>query len=163
MQGKVQMVVVLRDGEEVHGVIEWYDRSSSSLPPRRPESDDLQTLDQVHVIKEGDAIESELRPPARFSAAFLFASNARRADATFNGTLCSRHTWARKAGQPGPRFPRRLAPACFRGANEKPDGTALARGSLKMLRFADGCSSDVRRENRGVSQNAGTRRHTPAG
>ena len=27
MQGKVQMVVVLRDGEEVHGIIEWYDRS----------------------------------------------------------------------------------------------------------------------------------------
>lgn len=31
MQGKVQMVVVLRDGEEVHGVIEWYDRSCLKL------------------------------------------------------------------------------------------------------------------------------------
>ena len=31
MQGKVPMVVVLRDGEEVHGVIEWYDRSCLKL------------------------------------------------------------------------------------------------------------------------------------
>jgi len=31
MQGKIQMVVVLRDGEEVHGVIEWYDRSCLKL------------------------------------------------------------------------------------------------------------------------------------
>ncbi len=27
MQSKTPMVIVLRDGEEVHGVIEWYDRS----------------------------------------------------------------------------------------------------------------------------------------
>jgi len=27
MQSKTQMVVVLRDGEQIHGVIEWYDRS----------------------------------------------------------------------------------------------------------------------------------------
>lgn len=27
MQSKTVMVVVLRDGEEVHGIIEWYDRS----------------------------------------------------------------------------------------------------------------------------------------
>jgi len=27
MQSKTLMVVVLRDGEEVHGVIEWYDRN----------------------------------------------------------------------------------------------------------------------------------------
>jgi sRNA-binding regulator protein Hfq len=31
MQGKTQMVVVLRDGEELHGVIEWYDRSCLKL------------------------------------------------------------------------------------------------------------------------------------
>jgi host factor-I protein len=31
MQGKVPMVVVLRDGEEVHGFIEWYDRSCLKL------------------------------------------------------------------------------------------------------------------------------------
>lgn len=27
MQGKTSMVIVLRDGEEIHGVIEWYDRN----------------------------------------------------------------------------------------------------------------------------------------
>jgi host factor-I protein len=27
MQGKTPMVIVLRDGEEVHGVIEWYDKN----------------------------------------------------------------------------------------------------------------------------------------
>jgi host factor-I protein len=27
MQSKTQMVIVLRDGEEVHGIIEWYDRN----------------------------------------------------------------------------------------------------------------------------------------
>lgn len=27
MQGHTPMVIVLRDGEEVHGVIEWYDRN----------------------------------------------------------------------------------------------------------------------------------------
>jgi len=27
MQSRTQMVIVLRDGEEVHGVIEWYDRN----------------------------------------------------------------------------------------------------------------------------------------
>jgi host factor-I protein len=26
MQGKTSMVIVLRDGEEIHGVIEWYDK-----------------------------------------------------------------------------------------------------------------------------------------
>ncbi len=31
MQSKTPMVVVLRDGEEVHGVIEWYDRSCMKL------------------------------------------------------------------------------------------------------------------------------------
>jgi host factor-I protein len=31
MQAKTQMVVVLQDGEQVHGVIEWYDRSCIKL------------------------------------------------------------------------------------------------------------------------------------
>ena len=26
MQSKTPMVIVLRDGEEIHGIIEWYDR-----------------------------------------------------------------------------------------------------------------------------------------
>ena len=31
MQSKTPMVVVLRDGEEIHGVIEWYDRNCIKL------------------------------------------------------------------------------------------------------------------------------------
>jgi host factor-I protein len=31
MQSKTPMVVVLRDGEEIHGVIEWYDRTCIKL------------------------------------------------------------------------------------------------------------------------------------
>jgi host factor-I protein len=31
MQGKTPMVVVLRDGEQLHGVIEWYDRNCIKL------------------------------------------------------------------------------------------------------------------------------------
>jgi len=31
MQTKTPMVVVLRDGEEVHGIIEWYDKSCIKL------------------------------------------------------------------------------------------------------------------------------------
>jgi sRNA-binding regulator protein Hfq len=27
MQSRTQMVIVLRDGEEIHGIIEWYDRN----------------------------------------------------------------------------------------------------------------------------------------
>jgi sRNA-binding regulator protein Hfq len=27
MQGKTPMVIVLRDGEQIHGVIEWYDKN----------------------------------------------------------------------------------------------------------------------------------------
>src|SRR5882762_6758605 len=31
MQSKTSMVVVLRDGEQIHGVIEWYDRNCIKL------------------------------------------------------------------------------------------------------------------------------------
>jgi len=31
MQTKTQMVVVLQDGEEIHGIIEWYDRGCIKL------------------------------------------------------------------------------------------------------------------------------------
>jgi sRNA-binding regulator protein Hfq len=31
MQSRTPMVVVLRDGEEIHGVIEWYDKSSLKI------------------------------------------------------------------------------------------------------------------------------------
>ena len=38
MQNKTPMVVVLQDGETVHGVIEWYDKNSIKLN-RAPEPD----------------------------------------------------------------------------------------------------------------------------
>lgn len=31
MQSKTPMVIVLRDGEEIHGIIEWYDRNCIKL------------------------------------------------------------------------------------------------------------------------------------
>ena len=31
MQAKTPMVIVLRDGEQIHGVIEWYDKSCLKL------------------------------------------------------------------------------------------------------------------------------------
>ena len=31
MQSKTPMIVVLRDGEEIHGIIEWYDRTCIKL------------------------------------------------------------------------------------------------------------------------------------
>lgn len=38
MQNKTPMVIVLQDGETVHGVIEWYDKNSIKLnrPPEPP-------------------------------------------------------------------------------------------------------------------------------
>ncbi len=45
------MVIVLRDGEEVRGIIEWYDRNCIKVNRENgdAESDDLQARDQVHV------------------------------------------------------------------------------------------------------------------
>jgi len=55
MQGKVQMVVVLRDGEEVHGIIEWYDRSCLKL--NRPDGPNLMIYKPSikYMYKEGEA------------------------------------------------------------------------------------------------------------
>ena len=36
IQNRTPMVVVLRDGEQIHGVIEWYDKNSIKVN-RRPE------------------------------------------------------------------------------------------------------------------------------
>jgi host factor-I protein len=34
MQSRTPMVIVLRDGEEVHGIIEWYDKCCIKVSPR---------------------------------------------------------------------------------------------------------------------------------
>ena len=50
MQTKTPMVLVLQDGEEIHGVIEWYDKYCLKVNRhRRVQSADLQTQHQVHV------------------------------------------------------------------------------------------------------------------
>jgi len=52
------MVIVLGDGEEIHGMIEWYDKSLHQGKPQRPiQPADLQARDQVHVQRGGEQQE----------------------------------------------------------------------------------------------------------
>ena len=55
MQGKTQMVIVLRDGEEIHGVIEWYDRNCLKL--NRMDGPNLMIYKPSikYMYKEGEA------------------------------------------------------------------------------------------------------------
>ena len=56
MQSKTPMVFVLRDGETLHGVIEWYDKMlPEGEPHRRAEPAALQAQHQVHVQGVGPA------------------------------------------------------------------------------------------------------------
>jgi len=56
------MVVVLTDGEQLYGVIEWYDKDCIKLQPARPtQPADPQALHQVHV-----QAEPRRRRPNRF-------------------------------------------------------------------------------------------------
>jgi len=54
MQSKTPMVVVLRDGEEVHGTIEWYDRNCIKLA--RTGSSNLMIYKPAikYMFKEGE-------------------------------------------------------------------------------------------------------------
>ena len=50
MQSKTPMVIVLQDGEQIHGIIEWYDKSLHQGHARHAiEPAHLQALHQVHV------------------------------------------------------------------------------------------------------------------
>jgi len=55
MQTKTPMVVVLRDGEEVHGIIEWYDKSCIKL--NRNGAPNLMIYKPAikYMFKEGEA------------------------------------------------------------------------------------------------------------
>jgi host factor-I protein len=57
MQTKTPMVVVLRDGEEVHGYIEWYDKSCIKL--NRSGSPNLMIYKPAikYMFKEGESIK----------------------------------------------------------------------------------------------------------
>ena len=49
MQMQTEMMVVLDDGEELRGVIEWYDKCVVKLRDRAAAGDGLQVRDQVSV------------------------------------------------------------------------------------------------------------------
>jgi host factor-I protein len=57
MQTKTQMVVVLRDGEEVHGYIEWYDKNCIKL--NRSGASNLMIYKPAikYMFKEGENIK----------------------------------------------------------------------------------------------------------
>jgi host factor-I protein len=57
MQTKTPMVVVLRDGEEVHGYIEWYDKSCIKL--NRSGAPNLMIYKPAikYMFKEGESIK----------------------------------------------------------------------------------------------------------
>jgi sRNA-binding regulator protein Hfq len=54
MQSKTPMVLVLRDGEEIHGVIEWYDKTCLKLT--RPDGPNLMVYKPAikYMFKEGE-------------------------------------------------------------------------------------------------------------
>lgn len=55
MQSKTPMVVVLRDGEELHGTIEWYDRNCLKLIRPNGQSNVLVYKPAVkYMFKEGE-------------------------------------------------------------------------------------------------------------
>jgi len=55
MQSKTSMVIVLTDGEEIHGIIEWYDRTCIKV--NRPGSPNLMIYKPSikYMYKEGEA------------------------------------------------------------------------------------------------------------
>jgi sRNA-binding regulator protein Hfq len=55
MQSKTSMVVVLRDGEELHGTIEWYDRNCLKLIRPNGQSNVLVYKPAIkYMFKEGE-------------------------------------------------------------------------------------------------------------
>ncbi len=59
MNSKTPMVVVLQDGEEIHGVIEWYDKSC--LKVNRPDKPNLLVLKHniKYIYKENEDEDEE--------------------------------------------------------------------------------------------------------
>lgn len=55
MQTKTQMVIVLRDGEEIHGVIEWYDRNCIKLNRNGQPNLMVYKPSIKYMYKEGEA------------------------------------------------------------------------------------------------------------
>ncbi len=55
MQGKTPMVIVLRDGEELHGVIEWYDKTCLKVNREGAPNLLLFKGNIKYMYKEGDS------------------------------------------------------------------------------------------------------------
>src|SRR5581483_4991880 len=55
MQTRTQMVVVLRDGEEIHGIIEWYDRNCIKLNRNGQPNLMVYKPSIKYMYKEGEA------------------------------------------------------------------------------------------------------------
>jgi sRNA-binding regulator protein Hfq len=56
MQTKTPMVIVLRDGEEVHGIIEWYDKTCIKLNRNGAPNLMIYKLAIKYMFKEGENI-----------------------------------------------------------------------------------------------------------
>jgi sRNA-binding regulator protein Hfq len=55
MQSKTPMVVVTRDGEELHGIIEWYDKNCIKLNRSSSQSNLLIYKSSIrYMFKEGE-------------------------------------------------------------------------------------------------------------
>ena len=54
MQSKTPMVIVLCDGEELHGVIEWYDKSLHQAEPRNGPNLMIYKPSIKYMYKEGE-------------------------------------------------------------------------------------------------------------
>ena len=54
MQSKTPMVVVLRDGEEIHGAIEWYDRNCIKVNRNGQPNLMIYKPSIKYIYKEGD-------------------------------------------------------------------------------------------------------------
>ncbi|HEY1800323.1 MAG TPA: hypothetical protein VGG46_05245 [Terriglobales bacterium] len=57
MQSKTAMVIVLRDGEQVHGVIEWYDRSCIKVNRTSAPNVVIYKPSIKYMYKEGENIQ----------------------------------------------------------------------------------------------------------
>jgi len=56
MQSKTQMVVVLRDGEEIHGIIEWYDKACIKVNRTNAPNLMIYKPSIKYMFKEGENI-----------------------------------------------------------------------------------------------------------
>src|SRR5207245_10194029 len=64
MQAKTPMVLVLRDGEEIHGVIEWYDKACIKVNRASGPNLMIYKTSTKYMYKAGENVEKYLRSAA---------------------------------------------------------------------------------------------------